>query len=151
MLTKSFHGKPTFLVACVKKINFDANIRLFTRHFFCLFTQVKKISFFRETCYAHIERRDVRFIFLFRIFSLFKMFFQMVGAYAPKFRNEFPPSSEFIRTQPYLQTDKSNCDSVRRSFCLTCTSINDRIHPAKSNTNQIFLLHCWLKWVLDMS
>ena len=69
MLTKSFHGKPTFFMSCVKKTNFDVKKGFSRDIFFLSFVHSgQKISIFRKTYGAHIERRDVRAKFLFRIF-----------------------------------------------------------------------------------
>jgi hypothetical protein len=50
---------------------------------------------FHETCHVHIECRDVRAIFFF-FFDILKMFFRMVGAYAPMSRIEFPGRDSHI-------------------------------------------------------
>ena len=49
---KPFHVKSISFLSCVKQINFDVN-KVSHETFFCLFTQGKKILFFRETSCAH--------------------------------------------------------------------------------------------------
>ena len=73
---KSFHGKSTFYAVGIKKTNFDATIRLFTRHFFNRFYVAQiKMPDFRETLCFHIKYRDLCTNFFVMIFGHFKMCF----------------------------------------------------------------------------
>ena len=81
-------------ISCVvcKKTNFDANKRLFTRRFFCLFyTGNKKYRFPRNLLCTHITSRCTRHIFFQKNFH-FQNVFQLVGTYS-EFRNELMRST----------------------------------------------------------
>jgi hypothetical protein len=82
--TKWFHGKPTFLLSCVKKINFGAKKKGYVRDvFFVFFTQVmKNVGFSQNLMY-------VRRMLICKRGNFYSDFFD-IRAYAPMGRIEFP-------------------------------------------------------------
>ena len=65
--------------------------KTFHEIFFCIFyIGQKKMSVFHKTCRTYVERRDVRYNFLFGFFLRAKMFFPVAGAYTPMCQSEFP-------------------------------------------------------------
>jgi hypothetical protein len=64
--------------------------------FFCIFTQDTKMSVFSKTWRAHIECQHVRVKKL-GFFYMLKMFYPVVGAYAPISRIEIPIDDSFFK------------------------------------------------------
>jgi hypothetical protein len=90
-LIKLFHEKTSFFVLYIKRQILMLKYVLHER-FFVFLHKTQKMSVFHKTWRAHRECRDVL-----NFFYILKMFYLVVGAYAPLSRIEIPIDDSFFK------------------------------------------------------
>ena len=149
MVTKSFHGKSTLFVSCVKKINFGAK-KGFSQDIFCLFKHViKNIGFLRKLSCAHRISRCTRQIFVQNLLTYQNCFLQWQEHILPsskvnfpnKLMNKDPPSKLHIPSSICIVHFRNVCGRIICSMCQSgippLDKIYNSIQPLKFNSTTL--------------